>query len=307
MSNVLHGSTLVLVPSLVLFSSTFCLLYIAAHQYLVALRYLALLQLFAAAVFDILLALKKTKTLGISLNDRNQIILGVAYGLQQTLFQWSLLKLPPACGVALHVTSIPLANLLGTRSYKSKKSVSTFSALAVVFLGLVVDRVAPMNPSALIQGLVALILGAAAQHLKAYWQQDQPHPSPSSPSDTPEVTQSLSALGVSLLLNLAFGPGLFGEKGWGRKTFLILLAAVPLYTVPYIGKRMSAPLQYEHEAAAIIAALVVSAFIPGMRERIAWFDLFAMIAAGSLVLWDAQKAGYRAMNANAETNEGPGS
>lgn len=273
-------------PYLILFSSTLCLLYITAHQYLVILRHLAFLQLFAVTLHDLLLTFKSKGGLKIKF-DYTLLIEGIAYGAEHTLFQWSLLKLPPACGFALHVAAMPLSRII--MSY-TKRTFSPRDPLVLFVLGLVVDRVVPMNPSALLQGVVALMLRVGAQSFKPE-QNNSVSDSQSSPLDT-SITRSLSAMSVSLLLDLAFGPNVFGETFWGIKQpllWILLVVAVALFYVLHQSRRNGVLVPPEHSEAVFIAALSVSAAVPGMRERIAWFDIFAMLAAAFLLLWDAQR------------------
>jgi len=207
----LEGTSLVSILSL----PTLLLLCIAAHQYLFIFRHLPVLHLLGNTIVDASLAAKRTRTFGLSKNPTS-LCLGLVYGVQCTLFVWSLLKLPPACGIVLHVGSATVAE---TYISYSRRTISALQIATVVALGLVVDRVVPVDSAALMLGVMASALGVGPRLFAVARGHDGASPN----TDT---THSLAALLISLLFNALFGPTLFGETRWLPKSFFFLLIPI---------------------------------------------------------------------------------
>ena len=257
------------------------LLYVAAHQNPFVLRHVPVFHLLGNAVTDAILSFNRTRTLGLS-NNPTSVYLGLVYGVRCTLFEWSLLKLPPACGIALHVVSAPAAEIFA--SY-SRRTISMVQIATVIALGLVIDRVVPMNSTALMLGAVASTLGVGA-HIFATAQSRE------GTSLNIDATYSLASLVISLLFDAFFGPTLFGEKWWPPRPQFLLIFIV--FGVNHFIKQSLHSYDPCYGGVSAIIALLVSSCIPGMRERISWFDSAAMVAAGACMLWDLQMTGSAA-------------
>lgn len=221
-------------------------------------------------------------------------------GIEHTFFQWSLLKLAPASAIALHVAAVPLAKI--TLSH-SRYTIPPLSVAALFVFGLVVDRVAPMNPIALFQGLVALLLKADALHFQA--QQDITGQLPSSGAD---LLQSIFAFGASYYLKWAFGTSLFGETEYEWHWTRWVVLPVALFAFYAFGKKFAPSSPHEYGALSVVSALVFSALVAGIRERIVFFDVLGMTAGRALVFWSLQKEGgsERAARENEAAKHVPG-
>lgn len=258
--------------------SSLCTLYVASHQFLVILRWLPLVQLVGATVPQILPALRSIYAVLSSSPSKKQhtswvaaCFLGVATGAQHTLFVWSFLKLPPACAVAIHALEDPFARL--SNAYAAGTLTAQPTTLAVVrFVALmrVVCRVVPINYAGLTQGLLAMFIGVTSIKVREKYGLS---------SASQESTGGVLAIIPAAILAYTVGPSQFGLKYYTFKDYVpktITITAVVLFAL-YRGSTagIGSPVPI-WDSLTMSTALIISASIVTMKERIAWLDVIAL-------------------------------
>lgn len=294
-----------------LFLWTFTLLYITSHQLILLIRRLPFLQLFTAALIDLLIALGFTRTPGITLSSltvRN-VLKGVAVGISHTFWQWSLFKLPPASGISLHLVALPLITGL-----KDGRAVRAGTLVVVFCLGLVVDRATPLDPYAFGKAFIALTLtllvefyssSPSSHSSSSYIPLPTSGASSSPPPFEAETLPSILALLTSFTLHRTLGPSLFGrEAAWdpmpGHRTHPPLLhLGVIFYGIYFLALRYTqlsnSPSKSvwprEWYALPVLAAVLLSSGVKGMGERIRGFDAFLFLVVVGAIVRDWRKDG----------------
>lgn len=283
-------------------------LYIASHQFLVIFRWLPVVQLVVSAIFQTLLAVRHFRSangsgsqskqmgslLGTSPSSWTVVIgLAVVLGVQHTLFIWSFLKLPPACAIAIHALAEPLSNVAahlipGPSSVATNRSPRTLGDVGVktwariILLLLVIDRVVPMNSSGLIQALASMALNVLSSVILA----GIPHGGGGGgASSSPSFITSLLSIIPAWLMTMTLAPTQFGVKSYSFKDYAanrITFFGAFSYAL-YQWRLQAAPLPSSTTSSlwnsvAVSGALVATAFMTSMKERIAWWDVIHLTA-----------------------------
>lgn len=306
-------------------ASTLLTLYIASHQFLVLLRWLPLVHLSISAIFQTLLALKTLRyRFGFGASPQSATnsghplggwvatcALAALLGVQHTLFIWSFLKLPPACAIAIHalveplssvaVLYVPAANKNNDASNPSSRAAAMKTWARIAVLLLVVDRVVPMNPSGLIQAVLSLLLNVLSSVAQSTRTNRNAGASTGNLNHGASFITSILALFPAWLMTITFAPAQFGLKYYPVSTYvsnrISFFAGVSyalyqwrLQAITTNTSASSSPFleAWKWDSLTGASALIISAFVATMRERIALWDVIAL-AAFAYLTWSEVK------------------
>jgi hypothetical protein len=267
----MHWNTLK--PDIAHSLSLFILVVIASQQELFILRYVPAVNLAALAITR-LTQWKKIQT-------SSTFMSSIVDGIRHTSFIWSLVKLKPSAGVALHL----LAPAIDNASTKH----GTLNGLLVGLLGTVIAVSAPVHPLYFALGVLATLLDLWTKHHTRNRQ--------STPSISPRLLQLLypwiSTL-ISTFFSVFIGAHVVGvvvrpflSKWWIYVHLVSLLSAV-VFAAANLFADDRPPITNDSELLNGSGVLLLCALVRPSSERIQLWDV-AAFAVVALISWRAVK------------------
>lgn len=276
------------VPMLVKASWLLSVLYISSHQILFQLRFLPSIHVIGAAVATLALAARqnnKNTTSSTSGPVYEQLGLGFANALQHTLFIWSLLKLPPALPFAILLLYTPISYYLESTSGLAGLPLQVPGATAI--LTIVIGIYAPNDSYGFLQAFASLAINIAISRYDARKNANGASRSDKENTSNGGALAAVSAIPSALALQHFFGPSIFGARYLLPEPFPVFIISgilsVGAVTLAHSRNRDI----WIRDSTAVAAAILVSKLVPGMRERIGWFDVFAFALIAAIDYWPA--------------------